>query len=628
MVLKSMYFPLFAVFLITGCNRCSEEAENVGASNTDIARSAIKLNSPMTKSANSLQKTERSSEARPEDSNNDYLFSFVVLGDSRLASGCCSLLTPKFPKDFVKDFAQKIAKLTPKPMFVVFVGDMCTFPASAWLPKCLSCSPYVNHLESWFDTFYAPLAEQGILLYPVMGNHETYESWYDIKKPGTWQEAQARISLDTFKKHLAKQTPEFKPRLDEFDGSYYWDWPGSRTEDSAANSRFIVLNWYVDGKDISPSTIDKVASFIDSANEDNIKNIFIFGHVPLWEIGGENQNRLVHLYLDNNVRAYFGGHVHLYQHNIFSKKEMHESRIRTLHQIVSGAAGAEISEISWMATYKNDNANPIKQSIASYALRYNYVLVEVYEQEIWIKSYVTIEDLSHVGPYKDGDSKVTFVSDCASGGASRKKVPSLIEFERFRVMRRGENVDESEDVPDQYYCGLPVSRQNTKKGSTWDYATSVTGCAHFNPPAEPPYYCKDNKDCLNNTCARETAAKNAPFVCCPSGKREMYSAYWYCQGMPNGSKCRSNAMCESNWCDHGTCSPKKEAGITCKKNKDCLNNTCARETAAKNAPFVCCPSGKREMYSAYWYCQGMPNGSKCRSNAMCANHKCEKGYCR
>jgi hypothetical protein len=147
--------------------------------------------------------------------------------------------------------------------------------------------------------------------------------------------------------------------------------------------------------------------------------------------------------------------------------------------------------------------------------------------------------------------------------------------------------------------------------------------------SKPGQSCTSNDNCSNKACGRETAADGAKLVCCPSGKTDLYGGFDYCTQMPDGSTCWSNAMCSSGFCrdnagglKKGTCGKVATDG-KCSSNSDCTNGACGRKTAADGAELICCPSGKTDLYDGYDYCTGMPDGSTCWSDAMCAN-----GYCR
>ena len=68
---------------------------------------------------------------------------------------------------------------------------------------------------------------------------------------------------------------------------------------------------------------------------------------------------------------------------------------------------------------------------------------------------------------------------------------------------------------------------------------------------------------------------------------------------------------------------KLPVGFRCRKDGECQNGACGRRTAADNASLVCCASGQNTLFGGFDYCKGMPDGSVCWSDAMCAT-----GYCR
>jgi hypothetical protein len=153
--------------------------------------------------------------------------------------------------------------------------------------------------------------------------------------------------------------------------------------------------------------------------------------------------------------------------------------------------------------------------------------------------------------------------------------------------------------------------------------------------------CESNSLCSQGACGRGTAADGALKICCPSGKVGLYAGYEYCYGMPDGSVCWSDVMCATRFCrgnrggtKKGVCG-KLDAGQPCDTNPSCKNGACGRGTAADGAPKICCPSGKVGLYAGYEYCYGMPDGSVCWSDVMCASHNCKgnsgglkKGRCK
>lgn len=140
--------------------------------------------------------------------------------------------------------------------------------------------------------------------------------------------------------------------------------------------------------------------------------------------------------------------------------------------------------------------------------------------------------------------------------------------------------------------------------------------------------CDSNKQCSNQACGRETAADGAQKVCCTSGDFITFAGFDYCTGMPDGSVCWTDSMCETGYCQgneggtKGVCRGKLPVGATCDSNSQCNNKACGRETAAEHAIKVCCPSGDFSTYAGFDYCTQMPNGSVCWSDAMCASLYC------
>lgn len=65
-------------------------------------------------------------------------------------------------------------------------------------------------------------------------------------------------------------------------------------------------------------------------------------------------------------------------------------------------------------------------------------------------------------------------------------------------------------------------------------------------------------------------------------------------------------------------------GSICKKNDQCSNNTCGRQTADDNSFQICCPTEKIISYNNINYCGDMPKGTTCLINDMCASGNCKE----
>lgn len=79
--------------------------------------------------------------------------------------------------------------------------------------------------------------------------------------------------------------------------------------------------------------------------------------------------------------------------------------------------------------------------------------------------------------------------------------------------------------------------------------------------------CSFNEQCQSGGCGRKTAAEGdeGNYICCESGT-ELFDGHDYCKGLPNGSVCKSDAMCATDYCDgsnglgaRGTCANKPQS---------------------------------------------------------------------
>jgi hypothetical protein len=137
--------------------------------------------------------------------------------------------------------------------------------------------------------------------------------------------------------------------------------------------------------------------------------------------------------------------------------------------------------------------------------------------------------------------------------------------------------------------------------------------------------CDSNYECANKACGRSTADDGAKLVCCESGATSTYGGYDYCTGMAVGATCWADDQCQSKYCQgnggglqRGKCqSTSKSKGESCSKDEECGSKACGRQTAADNAPLVCCDA--LESWAGYDYCNNMPAGSVCWSDDQCVS---------
>lgn len=373
----------------------------------------------------------------------DFLFSFAVLGDSRLSCGWWPD-QHKYPHDFVKNLGGHLAEwLWKEPghpdkalSFVVFSGDMATYPVDTTYPK-------VPHLDDWFGAFGGQLSYYGIPLYPVMGNHETYEP--PPHTIGKYYPEAAKYSLQTFENQMTKPkhySVNYNYMYIDGYGNYFWDWP----KDSP-NSRFFVISWYDEYYSdnnglITDSCIQALKTHLEAARSKNIKNIFVMGHVPLPDKPSSssspaNTNTLIDLLYEYDVKVYFAGHKHLYYHrNINRYDPTTKKQVSFGHELVCGAAGADIGSGSHKATM-NEPCDPTNKFI-SLAVRYNFAIVQVYDDSITVRVYTTIDDCFQ-----------------ANG---LKAIPPTMEFERFCIMQNSDTVYE--------FCNGPKGGQSAQTTRT------------------------------------------------------------------------------------------------------------------------------------------------------------------
>jgi len=148
--------------------------------------------------------------------------------------------------------------------------------------------------------------------------------------------------------------------------------------------------------------------------------------------------------------------------------------------------------------------------------------------------------------------------------------------------------------------------------------------------------CSKDADCDGDRGCGRLQAGDSKTVCCPPGtKVGTYGGYDYCYGMPDGYKCKSDAMCKSGSCIGGKCVRKKNAGETCEGGDDdqCKSGKCGWGSSADNAKHICCP-GEMFTKGGADYCQNyLPNGGICRWDAQCKSNYCKgntfgRGVCR
>jgi hypothetical protein len=157
--------------------------------------------------------------------------------------------------------------------------------------------------------------------------------------------------------------------------------------------------------------------------------------------------------------------------------------------------------------------------------------------------------------------------------------------------------------------------------------------------------CEVNKNCDHGACGRPSAsdADRDTLICCPSHNYTTVDAKDYCTGVPDNGVCWTDAQCASGYCggnfgisSTGICGKNIPTGKPCKSNAGCATKACGRPTAsdADENKLVCCPTSKISTVGFKDYCEGMPEGAQCWTDAQCSTNYCKgsvgistKGVC-
>ncbi|MCX6245832.1 MAG: metallophosphoesterase [Bacteroidetes bacterium] len=219
---------------------------------------------------------------------------FVWMADSRGDSLGDPVNTP-----VMKAIIGQITKLSPKPLFVVFGGDM-------------SYRGFIDNkytFRSWKD-LYQPVFDSGIALYTCVGNHELY---HQHASEGSW-----RLNQDTFKVVFSENPGNGPAGYEHLTWSFTH--PGS-------GSFFAALDPYYLYKDTMHL---KLGGNIDSIQmawlelqvaQSSALHKFLFIHTPYYYMSNdpeepsssnETDTKMWSLIDANKFDIYFCGHSHLY----------------------------------------------------------------------------------------------------------------------------------------------------------------------------------------------------------------------------------------------------------------------------------------------------------------------------
>jgi hypothetical protein len=171
--------------------------------------------------------------------------------------------------------------------------------------------------------------------------------------------------------------------------------------------------------------------------------------------------------------------------------------------------------------------------------------------------------------------------------------------------------------------------------------------------------CDNHFDCVNWSCALESAAVTAPFICCPTGAYVFVpqsedvivrtstgvvasNSLRVCTGQPVGAPCSGGGhdlddLCESGLCIFGICRAERQVpGDACDEDEDCVFGVCAYASLEERASKVCCESNDHKFVHLADrlrltdVCTGQPLGARCGDNdpdVVCQSGNCTEGVC-
>lgn len=248
------------------------------------------------------------------------------------------------------------ATINENPDFVLFPGDLVN-------------SGYVATNYAVWKATMAPVYDQGIDIYPVIGNHE-------LKS-----DSDASNYIDAFRDDIPANGPAGDTYLTFFVTN--------------KNALILGLNTYIndnldvitDGNDETIYTNQVHQDWVNGVLETNeLPHVFVFGHVPAFRVGtrhlgdGMDHNPAARdefwASLTNaGVKAYFCAHEHFYDHARIGDGD--GNPMNDVHQYVVGTAGATRYPVGTYSNFHNWDPDKIGDD-----KEYGYVVVEVDQADV------------------------------------------------------------------------------------------------------------------------------------------------------------------------------------------------------------------------------------------------------
>lgn len=286
-------------------------------------------------------------------------FRFVVMADSRCSGSSYHL--KKFlstsrgqviNKAVLNYINAEIVKLEPKPVFVIFLGDLVLFGGE-------------KNLQDWKNTMKT-ITDAGIKLYVVIGNHDLYgaKDHDELKNQTTFQAVFSE---------MPDNGPEGYENL-----VYSFEY---------GNSFFAVLDsFYIDPVTSTKyygKITDKQLTWLQAQiAQTRAKHKFVFSHLPVYSVvhpAKQDQSlRKLWALLDNcTFQMFFAGHEHLYSRWTIDHG-VDKAWKNGVVQIIAGTVGAPIVTESMLKVAKTK---------AHIHLGYNFVVVDVEGDSIHEHAY-------------------------------------------------------------------------------------------------------------------------------------------------------------------------------------------------------------------------------------------------
>lgn len=258
---------------------------------------------------------------------------FIVTGDSR---GSSSGVNNTILSEIVQ------ATLDENAEFILFDGDLVYGSSDS--------ARLQAELMQW-RSVVQPLYDAGVGVFPVRGNHDSYNrNVWDIV----------------------------------FSGQYALPDNGPAGEENVTFS-YTTKNVLVVGVDEYTNTYRVNQSWIDSLFEANtLPHVFVVGHAPAFKVRHSsclddypsNRNTFWNSLVDEQVKLYFCGHDHFYDHIRLDDGD--NDTTNDVHQIIVGTAGAPLYSDG---SYNGNNGSWTPQRVHHEA-SYGYVLVEVNDLDV------------------------------------------------------------------------------------------------------------------------------------------------------------------------------------------------------------------------------------------------------